>query len=67
MRTRQRTRQPLGHLHGTGPRHPDALKKGTCCPLAEWFIYGEVDWTYWESKLKEWGPLLAGALMGAGK
>ncbi len=32
----------------------------------EWFIYGEVDWQYWQEKLKEWGPILAGALMGAG-
>ena len=27
---------------------------------------GEVDWEYWTAKLKEWGPLLAGALFGLG-
>lgn len=26
----------------------------------------EVDWDYWLGKLKEWGPLVAGALFGLG-
>lgn len=34
--------------------------------LAKWFIEGEVDWDYWNEKLGQWGPVLAGALFGAG-
>lgn len=34
--------------------------------LAKWFIEGEVDWDYWNEQLAQWGPVLAGALFGAG-
>jgi hypothetical protein len=34
--------------------------------VAERFIYGEIDWDYVQAKLKEWGPVMAGALFGAG-
>lgn len=34
--------------------------------IAEWFIYGEVDWEYCIENLKEWGPIVSGALFGAG-
>lgn len=34
--------------------------------IAEWFIYGEVDWERYVALLRAWGPLLAGVLFGAG-
>jgi hypothetical protein len=34
--------------------------------LAKWFIEGEVDWDYWQQQLQQWGPLVAGAVFGAG-
>ncbi|KAK2077830.1 hypothetical protein QBZ16_004678 [Prototheca wickerhamii] len=34
--------------------------------IADWFIYGEVDWDAYTAKLQEWGPLVAGLLFGAG-
>ncbi|KAL6780813.1 hypothetical protein ACKKBG_A08560 [Auxenochlorella protothecoides x Auxenochlorella symbiontica] len=34
--------------------------------IADWFIYGEVDWDLYNAKLQEWGPLVAGALFGIG-
>lgn len=34
--------------------------------LARWFIEGEVDWEYWNEQLGRWGPVVAGALFGAG-
>lgn len=33
---------------------------------AHWLIYGEVDWENVNKKLRNWCPLLAGALFGAG-
>lgn len=35
--------------------------------LAKWFIEGEVDWDYWNEQLAQWGPVVAGALFGAGE
>ena len=35
--------------------------------IAEWWIYGEVDWERYAELLRQWGPLLAGALYGAGQ
>ncbi|EFN52202.1 hypothetical protein CHLNCDRAFT_139017 [Chlorella variabilis] len=34
--------------------------------LAKWFIEGEVDWDYYNEQLRQWGPVAAGALFGAG-
>jgi hypothetical protein len=33
---------------------------------ARWFIEGEVDLEYIQENLRKWGPVLAGALFGAG-
>lgn len=34
--------------------------------VADWWIYGEVDYDHYVRKLKDWGPLIAGILFGAG-
>ena len=34
--------------------------------LARWFIEGDVDWDYINEQLGQWGPVIAGALFGAG-
>ena len=34
--------------------------------LAQWFIYGEVDWVRLNQQLRQISPFLAGALFGAG-
>ncbi|KAI7842783.1 hypothetical protein COHA_003529 [Chlorella ohadii] len=34
--------------------------------LARWFIEGEVDYDWWLGQLQSWGPVVAGALFGAG-
>jgi hypothetical protein len=34
--------------------------------VARWFIEGDVDWDAWNEQLQRAGPLLAGALFGAG-
>jgi len=34
--------------------------------IAQWFIYGEVDWNRLNSQLRAVAPFIAGALFGAG-
>ncbi len=35
--------------------------------LAAWFIYGDIDWEWWQENTRKWSPLFAGALFGAGE
>lgn len=33
--------------------------------LASWFIHGDLDWEWFGSVARKWGPVLAGGLFGA--
>jgi hypothetical protein len=35
--------------------------------LASWFIYGDIDWEWWQENTRKWSPVVAGALFGAGR
>lgn len=34
--------------------------------LYQWFVFGEFDWGYWSERCREYCPVIAGALFGAG-
>ena len=57
----ERERRHVKRATHTHP-HPSTMRG-----LAQWFIYGEVDWDWYRETLGEWGPTLAGALFGAGE
>ena len=35
--------------------------------LAAWFIYGDIDWEWWQENARKWSPVVSGALFGAGR